>query len=647
MKKILLISALIFFFLVPILFLPEKTIAADTAGGLESSSDCNQLNGWTGDPDNPNLSIDVHFYADGQWLGATTANLSRGTTGNKAICEALGGGQNCNICSSDDNKSLCKHAFYFTDLSRLNDGNTHQIMAYGINIDANGNPTGDNRPINNGVPQTITCADNRPPPSPKNPSVNYQMIEQNAGVGAYNQSSGGFYFQANTSWNSNLPKLVSDGTYLYALISMGDQATSKRGEQGLEIRRKRLNSSEDFVTIWSKPNGLYRVVSGIATDKHNRLHVFYYLSTGYLQHEIASSPQANPVSFSLDTAQPINQHCGNCRLGVMYDYSSDSLYIVSDQIINADVWAASYVAAYRNGVWTNAEKIMDWPWVDDAHSGAQVYIYSKLIIFNGKLHIFFSFHQYNSSDLKWFKSISHYYKNLGTSNWNSEIIKDSTIPNLEQTMADDAFITSDGKLAVLGHYNRCPSGNCWDGTGIVQTHEYISATGVGGWEERIISPNNNYVGICVQKTSDRLYHMMKVRPYDKIEYAQSTNGTDWTEYPITNTNSIFSLIGANCLEENGIPLDKAYASIDGLVSTQPRDLSNGHTVIAGEISLSSQPTPLPGDLDHDNDVDIFDYNLLVGNFGKTGTAGWIPADINADGKVDIFDYNILVGNFGL
>jgi hypothetical protein len=60
----------------------------------------------------------------------------------------------------------------------------------------------------------------------------------------------------------------------------------------------------------------------------------------------------------------------------------------------------------------------------------------------------------------------------------------------------------------------------------------------------------------------------------------------------------------------------------------------------------SQPNLAIGDLDGDGDVNIDDYNLLVANFGKTGTPGWIPADINKNGRVDIFDYNILVENFG-
>ncbi len=57
----------------------------------------------------------------------------------------------------------------------------------------------------------------------------------------------------------------------------------------------------------------------------------------------------------------------------------------------------------------------------------------------------------------------------------------------------------------------------------------------------------------------------------------------------------------------------------------------------------SAPTTIPGDINRDGKVDIFDYNLLVAEFGKTGT---LVSDINGDGKVDIFDYNILVTNFG-
>ena len=56
------------------------------------------------------------------------------------------------------------------------------------------------------------------------------------------------------------------------------------------------------------------------------------------------------------------------------------------------------------------------------------------------------------------------------------------------------------------------------------------------------------------------------------------------------------------------------------------------------------PPTLPGDIDKDGDVDIFDYNLMIENFGKTGCGN--VADLDNDCDVDIFDYNILVENFG-
>jgi len=56
------------------------------------------------------------------------------------------------------------------------------------------------------------------------------------------------------------------------------------------------------------------------------------------------------------------------------------------------------------------------------------------------------------------------------------------------------------------------------------------------------------------------------------------------------------------------------------------------------------PTKIPGDLDKDGDVDIFDYNLLIENFGSTSCGN--VADIDGNCKVDIFDYNTLVENFG-
>jgi len=66
----------------------------------------------------------------------------------------------------------------------------------------------------------------------------------------------------------------------------------------------------------------------------------------------------------------------------------------------------------------------------------------------------------------------------------------------------------------------------------------------------------------------------------------------------------------------------------------------------GSEAVTTGSSVKPGDLNGDGKVDIFDYNLLVANFGKTGAAGFSPADIDKNGKVDLFDYNQLVANFG-
>jgi len=74
------------------------------------------------------------------------------------------------------------------------------------------------------------------------------------------------------------------------------------------------------------------------------------------------------------------------------------------------------------------------------------------------------------------------------------------------------------------------------------------------------------------------------------------------------------------------------------------DINGGSAVFQWPYDIASYLPATPGDLNVDGKVDINDYSILMGNFGKTGTG--VVGDIDANGKVDVFDYNILVGNFG-
>lgn len=60
--------------------------------------------------------------------------------------------------------------------------------------------------------------------------------------------------------------------------------------------------------------------------------------------------------------------------------------------------------------------------------------------------------------------------------------------------------------------------------------------------------------------------------------------------------------------------------------------------------LSADLTDL-GDLPTDQ-VNINDQKVLVSEFGKVGTPGWIKADIDKNGKVEIYDYKTLVEQYG-
>lgn len=62
--------------------------------------------------------------------------------------------------------------------------------------------------------------------------------------------------------------------------------------------------------------------------------------------------------------------------------------------------------------------------------------------------------------------------------------------------------------------------------------------------------------------------------------------------------------------------------------------------------ISVSPVLAAGsDINNSGKVDIFDYNILLSNFGRTSSD--IPSDIDNNGKVDIFDYNKLLSDFGM
>ena len=154
--------------------------------------------------------------------------------------------------------------------------------------------------------------------------------------------------------------------------------------------------------------------------------------------------------------------------------------------------------------------------------------------------------------------------------------------------------------------------------------------------------------------------------------AKSGTGTltanSWNTLPITATlaaNTSYWLMyntnGTNATVNN-MKFSPASSALNAFSNTKPvfgtwpqtfgaSTLSNNVFSIYAAVNTGSTPSPTPncpkaslGDINCDNVINIFDYNILIGNFGKSGAG--IQGDLNGDGVVNIFDYNTLVSNFG-
>ncbi len=61
-----------------------------------------------------------------------------------------------------------------------------------------------------------------------------------------------------------------------------------------------------------------------------------------------------------------------------------------------------------------------------------------------------------------------------------------------------------------------------------------------------------------------------------------------------------------------------------------------------DISILNLPPPIPGDIDNDGDVDIFDLSRLLADYGTSDP----DSDLDGSGEVDIFDLSLLLANYG-
>jgi len=106
---------------------------------------------------------------------------------------------------------------------------------------------------------------------------------------------------------------------------------------------------------------------------------------------------------------------------------------------------------------------------------------------------------------------------------------------------------------------------------------------------------------------------------------------------------------ANQLGANWILLETFNFGEEGTVidsTTGTGGFGNTYLNITSQFVNSWKGIVKSGDLNSDNVVNNDDYKIFLANFGKTGAPGFVSSDFDKNGVVDIFDYGILFGYFG-
>jgi hypothetical protein len=203
----------------------------------------------------------------------------------------------------------------------------------------------------------------------------------------------------------------------------------------------------------------------------------------------------------------------------------------------------------------------------------------------------------------------------------------------------------------------------FDGTGDYGKLHYVKNSG-SGWVDTSVTQFYTHAPAIATNTLSELFVIGHGHPnnpscksmLDVCFVKQNTNGS-WTNPALFTAHPGTDSLDASVSVKWGVAGWNAPETIEFAFfsanngSYQNTDLWYGRFAsVAGAspspaISPSPLPSPIkPGDVDGNNKVDIFDYNILLTNFGKTGVG--IQGDIDGNSKVDIFDYNILLTNFG-
>jgi hypothetical protein len=178
-------------------------------------------------------------------------------------------------------------------------------------------------------------------------------------------------------------------------------------------------------------------------------------------------------------------------------------------------------------------------------------------------------------------------------------------------------------------------------------HDYVSMLNDGGGIYSIgaqpgntyelnslgsLPPNKSYGAAMYLDSGSRYIHVANNIYKTYFAAVVSSDITLGKNYDASNAPSTISLTAG---------LQPEYSFITNL-PVFPKPIFSLPTTTPIVTRAPTSGSQKSGDLNADNHIDIFDYNILVSNFGKTGSA----ADIDKNGKVDIFDYNNFIAHYG-
>lgn len=123
---------------------------------------------------------------------------------------------------------------------------------------------------------------------------------------------------------------------------------------------------------------------------------------------------------------------------------------------------------------------------------------------------------------------------------------------------------------------------------------------------------------------------------DWMKATCSLNPAGWNTFFWRHANSLDA--GFETLDSSNFALARAL----GASQFQDPCLFPISSPLPSMSPASSVQQQKIGDIDQDGDVDVFDFNILIGDFRGTN----LRSDLNNDGKVNIYDFNLLITNFG-